>query len=444
MNRRYEYLVIGNGLIGSAAGRHLAARSASVAVVGPAEPIDHRTHDGVFASHYDQGRLVSALSRDPVWSVIVGRAIARYHGLEQASGVRFHHPVGTLQVSRPSITERQEIKRWLAEVAERDGGDAGHRYFEPGDGSWRRDFPFLSFPDDYGVLVQAAPSGYINPVQLIQAQNSVAAANGAEIIERRVTEVHSTSTGVEVGTADGERFAADKVLVAAGAFTNFGGLVPEPIPLRLKTESMVWATVSDDTARTLATMPTVGYDVEHPEIDDPYMAPPVRYPDGTWKIKMGCNTRSELWPTTLEETQNWFRTGDSDADLGAMTEVLQAQLPEVEFLDVSTHRCIVTYTPSRYPTIDVAPGEPHGRLFVATGGNGTAAQGSDTLGGLAADLLVGEPWPSDLPRPLFLGSNGWNPPDGGTAISSDVAAGRRNSKAQQRAARPDRSGPEPG
>ena len=53
----YKYIVIGKGMIGSAAARHLAERTDGVALIGPDEPRDPANHDGVFADHYDEGGL---------------------------------------------------------------------------------------------------------------------------------------------------------------------------------------------------------------------------------------------------------------------------------------------------------------------------------------------------------------------------------------------------
>jgi len=53
--------VIGRGLIGSAAARHLAKAGHAVTLIGPDEPADRKAHRGVFASHYDEGRITRAL-----------------------------------------------------------------------------------------------------------------------------------------------------------------------------------------------------------------------------------------------------------------------------------------------------------------------------------------------------------------------------------------------
>jgi sarcosine oxidase len=65
----YRYVVIGRGLIGAAAARHLATQEDGVAVVGPDEPSDRGNHDGVFASYYDEGRMTRMVDPFMQWAV---------------------------------------------------------------------------------------------------------------------------------------------------------------------------------------------------------------------------------------------------------------------------------------------------------------------------------------------------------------------------------------
>ncbi len=415
----YQTIVVGNGLIGSAAARHLSDVGHRVAVIGPPEPA--RPSEGrVFASHYDQGRLCSRIGRDPVLAPVNRRAVDQYDEIEARSGVAFHHGVGWLKAVRLTEDDRDELRRWIAEVAEEHGVTITH--FEPGDRTWHEHVPMLRYPDSHDVVIEPGPAGYINPRRLLAAQNRIAEANGAAVIERLVVGVQSGPDGVRVLTDDGAEHTADRVLVAAGAFTNFNDLLPEPIPLRYKTEATIWADVTPAEAERLRSMPVASWDIEDPEIDDIYLAPPIRYPDGVDRIKMGCNTASESWPTTLEDIQAWFRSDGPGQEQPAMERALRSQLPGVAIGAVSSHRCIVTYTPSGYPTIDAAPGDTSGRVFVATGGNGGGAQGSDTLGWLAAGLLHDGRWMEGLDRAPFLATNRWG----------DSPSAR--SKAQERAA----------
>ena len=414
--RRTETLVVGNGLIGAATARHLAEAGHRVTVIGPGEPADPASHDGVFASHYDQGRLVSGFGGDPAWAAIGRRAIAEFASLRDRSGVEFHRPTGRLSALRLGPDERAAVQRRVAaspERAEWFGRDRG----------WRAKFPEVALPPDLDVLFEGAGAGVIDPRALIRAQNAVACERGAQIVEQRVTGVETARTGVTVTTAEGGSWRAERVVVAAGAFTNAVGLLPSPLDLRWKTETTVWGDVSADAAAALAHLPAVTSDVDDPDLDDVYLAPPLRYPDGVHRVKLGANTRHESWPANTHEIATWFRSGRSDRDLPALERQLRAHLPTVEITNVQSHRCIVTYTPTGLPIIDGAPGDTTGRCFVAVGGNGQGAGGSDTLGRLAAALVLDEPWPDDIDRERCRVGGDW---------SAGSAARRATQRAAQR------------
>ena len=94
----YKYIVIGKGMIGSAAARHLAERTDRVALIGPDEPRDPATHDGAFADHYDEGRITRILDPHLVWAKLARESIRRYRDMESRSGIAFYHEVGQLSV----------------------------------------------------------------------------------------------------------------------------------------------------------------------------------------------------------------------------------------------------------------------------------------------------------------------------------------------------------
>ena len=82
----FDVLVIGKGLMGSAAARYLQGFGANTAVLGPDEPQNPQTHDGVFASHYDQGRITRRLSKDITWATLADRSIAQYRNFSCSPG----------------------------------------------------------------------------------------------------------------------------------------------------------------------------------------------------------------------------------------------------------------------------------------------------------------------------------------------------------------------
>ena len=182
-----------------------------------------------------------------------------------------------------------------------------------------------------------------------------------------------------------------------GSFTNCFNLFPHKLPLQSETEIFVLGRVSSTEADRLSGMPTISYFTEDAVIRDVYMAPPVRYADGNFYVKMGANTPTDYHPNNLAEIQDWFRHGKSDVHLGDFERVLRAIVPQVEFLSFQTKRCILTRTANKYPIID----QITDRSYVASGAHGSGAKSSDTMGRLAAGLLTGGRWLPGIPRDLF-------------------------------------------
>ena len=110
----FEYIVVGNGMFGSAAARYLSQESKDVAVIGPGEPKDELTHDDVYASHYDERRLVRLLGRSKIGSDIGRMAMDNYRMLEEKSGILFYEPVGCLIVNSDDVQDNNlELPREL-------------------------------------------------------------------------------------------------------------------------------------------------------------------------------------------------------------------------------------------------------------------------------------------------------------------------------------------
>lgn len=379
----YDCIVVGKGMMGSAAARYLSAAGARVALIGQDEPADHTQHDGVFASHYDEGRLTHRLSKDSTWGRMTARAIEQYATIERLSGIRFHTPSGALTVARDGDDEPFLSSR--AQIA----GDLGVPYTVYATAEQiSRAHPLLAFPAGFCGVFEPAPAGYINPRGLVRAQIAVAASQGAEVVSDVVVRVEQAPDGVRVTTRGGQSFAGARVLMACGAFANSYELLPRPLALRIKSETVIFAEVDAAEAERLAGMPTVGYGLDSDELDGIYLVPPLPYPDGRRYIKIGCDTASDQTLPDLAAMQAWMRAGPSDTHRQAMADALHSFIPGLRTQAVRSGRCLVTYTPHTKPFVDQI-GE---RAFVATGGNGSSAKCSDTLGWLAAQLVLSQPW----------------------------------------------------
>jgi sarcosine oxidase len=384
----FDILVIGKGLFGAAAARVLSGAGAGVAIVGPDEPAAVETHVGPFASHYDEGRVTRQLGSDLVWSRLAQWAIAEYRALEADSGVPFYTPTGVWHV----MPEGEHAAAVAAIGAALEapfecvsGGEAGQRS------------GLLRFPDPYVAFLEGAPAGHINPRALIRAQLTLVKRQGGAIRRDTVVALRRTGRVWTARTATGAEIQAEKALVAGGAFSNAYGLLPAPLPLRVKTETILLVRLGPAEAARLAEMPTVLYEIARPALSGIYLLPPLRYPDGHFYLKMGCNTAADRWPETLEAMRAWFIAGDSEAMLPAMRDALFSFMPGLAPEAASTARCIVCYTSHGRPYLDeVADG-----LFVSTGGNGHGAKSSVAIGRLAAARMGVGDWPDAFAPGLF-------------------------------------------
>ena len=88
----YDVAVVGRGLIGASAARHLAESGIKVVLIGPDEPFDRRASSGPFCSHPDEGRITRVAGRTAIWSQLAARSIERYPDIAARSGISFHNP----------------------------------------------------------------------------------------------------------------------------------------------------------------------------------------------------------------------------------------------------------------------------------------------------------------------------------------------------------------
>ena len=378
----FDVLVIGKGLMGSAAARYLQGFGANTAVLGPDEPQNPQTHDGVFASHYDQGRITRRLSKDVTWATLADRSIAQYRELETRSGIHFYEPTGGLYVGPDDSGASSPHAYW--QNAANIGQRFGVAYDELSADELAARLPKLHFPAGFAGILEHAPAGYINPRGLIAAQLAVFAARGGTILRETAVIVTHHLNHLTIQTKEGNQYQTRKLLIAAGGFSNCFDLLERPLPLRLKTETIILAEVDDAEAARLGNMPTVIYAIDTPDLRNIYLLPPIVYGDGRFYLKMGCDTRlDQTLPHDVAAIRHWFIHGDSDAMLPAMRAALEDIIPGLRAQSWQTRRCLITYTPHGKPLIDaVVPGQ----VYVCTGGNGSSAKSSDAIGQLAASL----------------------------------------------------------
>lgn len=367
--------VVGRGMIGSAAARHLAKAGQDVILVGTSEPADKAKHDGVFASHYDEGRITRSLDPYPFWSRVSRESIARYGQIEAESGVPFFHEVGLIMAG----TEGTQPIANVGAGAERDGIAC-----EPYRGAALAErFPYFQFAPETLALFEPTGAGHINPRALVRAQGIAAQKAGALVAEALVTGLQESSAGVVLQTSVGE-IAADQVLICAGGFTN--ALLGERLDLLVNGRTVVLLEVDEAEQLRLAQMPPLIWLGTGGE--DPYLLPPIRYPDGKVYLKMGGDPADNPLET-LSEQQAWFRKGGDKAVADMLEEMVRARMPGLRVVSRRMDACVTTYTPNNIAALR----RMSDRICVATAGCGRGAKCSDELGRLGAEVVMGRELP---------------------------------------------------
>lgn len=363
--------VIGRGLIGSAAARHLSAAGHDVTLVGPEEPADFAAHDGVFASHYDEGRITRGLDPDPFWSQVSRASIARYRDIEAQSGVGFYHEVGVLMTGPSDHVPIRDVERIAVEtgLSSESLDDAG----------LKARFPYFSFPTGSLGVFEPIDAGYINPRALVRAQCVCLNRNGGKLLNAVVQGIEDTDVCVHLQTSEGA-FRFDRVLVAAGGFAE--ALLGKEFRLKVCARTVALFRLGKAELQRLSAMPShihLTYDGL-----DPYYLPPIPYPDGHSYVKLGGDPVDVELGTTAE-VNDWFRSGGSQEVGDFLETLIRERIPDLKSEERILKPCVTSYTEDGMPDIRSLSK----RVVVAIGGNGKGAKNSDELGRLGAEVMLG-------------------------------------------------------
>ena len=387
----FESIIVGRGLIGSAAAKYISRSQKNVALIGPDEAT--ALEQGiVFASHYDRARIQRIVGKDSIETLLNLQSSQQHSDLEKESGINYHVGDGCLLVT-PDDTDdylnhyQEEAKKF----------DVDFQIFQ--NASELKNFNSnLRFPGSAKGIYEPAPSGHINPRLLIKAQSEVFKRNGGKIFNNTVTDVSVENDAIKITCLDDQTFYAEKVLLAPGSFVNYLNLLENKLVLKVKSETTIWVKVKEEEALRLSSLPPLLYKINEPEVQDIYLIKPLKYPDGNFYLKMGANIPNDIYFNSLQEIQEWFKNENKNDNRPALEKALKSILPGISIEEVREKRCIVCYTAHNKPYI----GQIKKGLFVAAGGNGYAAMSSDTLGKIAATVLLEDQFPAGFSAKDFV------------------------------------------
>ena len=371
-DKAIKLAVIGRGMIGSAAARHLAKMGHDVALIGPGEPADYARHDGVFGSHYDEGRITRSFDPEPFWVEMNRASIARYGEISAESGVEFYREVGALHVGSSDDPNVASVGTITAEA-----GIACEVY---DDAELAERFPFLASTAGMRGYFEPRNAGYISPRRLVQAQTIAAERAGARIIDEPALAVSESASSVTIRTRSGS-VEAERVLVAAGGHTQ--SLLGQSLGFTVYGRTVAIFRLDDAEVRRLAAMPSmlcIG-----PKGDNPYILPPVPYPDGHSWLKLGGDP-TDLALESETDIKRWFKSGGLIAVADRLEKQILDRIRDLRFSERRVVPCMTTFGDNGLPRI----GPLSERVTVAFGCYGKSAKCSDELGRLGAMALLGE------------------------------------------------------
>ncbi|MHC2335325.1 NAD(P)/FAD-dependent oxidoreductase [Bradyrhizobium sp. USDA 4454] len=371
-NQPIKLAVIGRGLIGSAAARHLSKMGHDVALIGPDEPADFARHDGVFGSHYDEGRITRVYDPQAFWRQMNRAAIARYGEIAAESGVDFYCEVGALHVGDSETTDVTSVGEVCADE------EISCEAYQ--DAELAERFPFLT--STAGMLGYFEPrnAGYISPRRLVRAQTIAAERAGARIINEPALGISESGSGVTIRTRSGG-VEAERVLVAAGGHTQ--SLLGRSMGFTVYGRTVALFRLGTAEVQRLAGMPSMR--CLGPKGDNPYILPPIRYPDGQAWLKLGGDP-VDIRLEGEADIKDWFRSGGSVPVADRLQAQILDRIRDLRFEERRVVPCMTTFGDTGLPSI----GPLSERVTVAFGCYGKSAKCSDELGRLGGMALLGE------------------------------------------------------
>jgi sarcosine oxidase len=197
-----QVLIIGAGLMGSAAAHQLAARGTEVAVV------ERDTAPSEHGSSHGSARIFRYAYPDPFYTGLVDQARARFSELERLAGQQLITPGGALDFGA------RRDPRQLAGVLDEVGIE--HELLPAAVAAER--WPGINFDTD--VLWQPG-GGVIDAESTVLAQLRLATEAGARVHEHwEAASVRRDGTGYVVTSTTGDTIRAAQVVVAAGAWLS--------------------------------------------------------------------------------------------------------------------------------------------------------------------------------------------------------------------------------
>lgn len=203
MAQVYDAIVIGAGIMGSAAAYHLSKAGQRVLV------LEQFTPDHTKGSSFDTSRIIRYAYDHPAYVELAKANYPAWREFEVEAGETFYTRTGGIDFGRPDTPYMQGI------MAALDSGGIPYELLSAQEAMER--FSQFRLDDDMRVLYQA-DSGILAAARAVLAHLRLAQQHGATLLtETPVEQIIPTADGVQV-RAKGETYSAARLIVSAGSW----------------------------------------------------------------------------------------------------------------------------------------------------------------------------------------------------------------------------------
>ncbi|MFL2755692.1 MAG: FAD-dependent oxidoreductase [Dehalococcoidia bacterium] len=382
-NNVFDYAVVGAGLIGSATAKYISESNPNTVLVGPSEPDNKKHHDGIFGSHYDEGRITRISDSMFEWAYLAKKSIESYKTIEKKSGINFYTEVGSLSVGTESYCNN------LIETSNK----VNFEYLTQEDLYIDDTYQYINLPKKSKYIFEPRNSGYISARKLVHAQKNIFKSNKGKYINDFVVNISKSKNIFNLKTNNDSTVFSKQILICAGAFTNFTNILRNKLPVEIKGRTTLLGEIKKKYISELKKYPSLIHKPE--EGEDVYFLPAITYPNGKTYIKIGWSHFNNI--DSYKEAISWFKGEIESNEKNGLETELNSIYDKKIFNSVHIDTCAVTWTKNKYPIID----EVEKNLFVSVGGNGHAAKSSDHIGYISAKYITNGSWDQNLNRSLF-------------------------------------------
>ena len=387
----FDVIVVGKGLVGSAAAKYLSVTHSNIAIVGPDEPINYDDAI-VFASHYDQARVQRIIGKDEVWTRLNLDSVLQYDEIQKQTNIKFHEPTGCLYVNPYGSDDYLINASFLSENFHLT------THFINTPEEFNKVYENFNLPSTSMGLMETGPAGFINPAKLVEAQLLLCKNNGVEIFKDTIVQIKKGVDEFILTTSFGEQMFAKKVLVATGSFLNVTDLLPQQVQLKTKNEVVLLVNIEEQHLDQFSNMPSLLYEKNEEGVDGIYVLKPVKYPDGNYYLKIGCNMPNDFYFDSLEQIQYWFKKADTTPFEQYLLKEIQLLFPSLVITKYQLKKCIISRTSHGRPII----GETAQKgLYLSGGCNGYSAMCSDALGKVTSHYIMSGQFPEGYSSHAF-------------------------------------------